>query len=233
MVEKLSIITGDEEIEIESNKSDYAALLIKGLLGVAPIVGPIMAETLANSIPNQKLDRVIEFTKILESKLNRLDESVIRIKFKTEKFTDLLEDALLQASRAFTNERRQYLATFLATSITTDEALHLQEKRILAVLGELNDAEIIALKWCSLLKKDEIRAEEFLEQHSQVILKGYHEYIIGEGDGMDYSSDTEIILENYMEHLKQLDLIIVHSSPFADLLLRYIGIAEDSVDNPS
>jgi hypothetical protein len=61
-----------------------------------------------------------------------------------------LEDGLTQAARAMTEERRNYIASLLANSITNEELSHIEEKKLLELLGELNDAEILTLKFYSL-----------------------------------------------------------------------------------
>jgi len=84
---------------------------------------------------------------------------------KTEEFNDLLEEGVIQASRALTDERREYIASLLKNSITNEKLTHIEEKKLLALLGELNDAEILTLKFYSLMA-DEKR--KFAELHSDL-----------------------------------------------------------------
>lgn len=92
-------ITDEEEISLRTNSSDIKAALLKGVGGAAPILGPMISEALAAVIPNQKVSRVIAFVEVLEIKLKHLQEDFLKQKMMTEEVTDLLEDALNQASR--------------------------------------------------------------------------------------------------------------------------------------
>jgi hypothetical protein len=126
MSDKLTIKAKDEEIEIKTNRSDIAAALIRGVVGAAPFVGPIIAETLSATIPNQKTDRIITFVKVLEDKINYLEEDLLNEKFRSEEFADLLEDGLQLASRALSHERKEYIANLLKNGLVNEEQTHVE-----------------------------------------------------------------------------------------------------------
>lgn len=90
---------------------------------------------------------------------------MIEQKMKTEEFIDLLEDGLAQAARSLTDERRQYIASLLKNSITTDDLSHIEEKKLLSLLGELNDAEILILKFYNLYAKEQ---REYATKHNEL-----------------------------------------------------------------
>ena len=150
MNEELSIIKSDEQMDVDTNRSDMAAAFFKGLIGSAPFVGPVLAETMGIAIPNQKLDRLITFARVLDDKVKYLKEDTVKLKMETDEFRDLLEDSLIQASRAMTDERREYIAALLKNSITNEALAHVEKKKLLALLNELNDAEVLTLKFYSL-----------------------------------------------------------------------------------
>jgi hypothetical protein len=58
MADKLSIILGDEEIDLSSKKQDHLASIVRAISGLSPF-GSIMAETILKMIPDQKQDRLI------------------------------------------------------------------------------------------------------------------------------------------------------------------------------
>jgi hypothetical protein len=152
----LSIKASDQEIEIRASKGDYAAALVGALIGAAPVLGPLAAEVITSTIPNQKMDRVVLFIGLLEDKLKYLEQDVLEQKVKTEEFTDLLEDALSLASRALTRERRRHIANLLKNSLTNEELDHLGKKKLLAILDRLNDAEVKLLYYYSLENREKI-----------------------------------------------------------------------------
>lgn len=170
MSEKLSILETRGELDADTNRldvaADAAAAVAKGLLGNVPKIGPIVSEIVGTIIPNQKMDRLITFVRVLGDRVKYLEDDFVDAKMKTEEFTDLLEDALRQASRALTPERREYIASLLKNSITNEELTHAQEKKLLSLLGELNDAEIIFLKFYSLSQGQK---PEFAERHKDLL----------------------------------------------------------------
>ena len=104
------------ELEIKTNKSDVAVAFIRGVIGAAPFVGPILAETLSATIPNQKTDRIITVIKILEDKIKYLEEDLLKEKFTNEgsrTYSKMDSNKLL---RALSEERKSTLPIFLRTA---------------------------------------------------------------------------------------------------------------------
>jgi hypothetical protein len=218
----LSIKAKDEEIEIKTNRSDIAASLIRGIIGAAPFVGPIVAETLSATIPNQKIDRIITFAKLLEDKIKYLEEDLLKEKFQNEEFADLLEDGLQQASRALSKERKEYIANLLKNGLVNEEQTHLEKKKILSLLNQLNDAEIVMLKYFSL-RGDEDR-EDFANKHRFLKFRD-----IAEDRLLDEVISEELTL-SYVNQLERLGLVKAdaedptNTTYLGDVLLWQIGL---------
>jgi hypothetical protein len=68
-----------------------------------------------------------------------------------------LEDALPQASRALSDERKEYIANLLKNSLTDDSLEHAGKKKLLSLLNELNDPEIILLYYYTVDGKGQER----------------------------------------------------------------------------
>jgi hypothetical protein len=221
MGDNLSIIATDEDIEIKGNKSDVAATFAKGILGaVVPHIGGMLAEVVSTVIPNQKLDRLITFAKVLDDKVKYIEEDMLEVKMKSEEFTDLLEDGLIQASRALSDERRHHIASLLKNSLSKDELAHIEKKKLLSLLNELNDIEIVRLKYHSLRPLDE---DEFWERNKA---------LLSEPSMFDGSPQEEIdkhaLYKSYGLKLEQLGLLEgERTSDLGDLLLRYLDLKED------
>jgi hypothetical protein len=165
MTNALSIIQSDESSDLETRREDVAAAVVRGIVGAAPFVGPLLSEAITATIPNQKIDRVIAFAKELDDRVRYLEGDTVKLRMKDEEFTDLLEDGLIQASRAMSPERRSYIASLLVNSITNKQLSHIEEKKLLSLLGELNDAEILTLKFYSLLPNEK---REFAALHEDL-----------------------------------------------------------------
>ena len=224
--EVLSIIAKEKEIEINSNASDRAATLVRGIIGVAPYVGPMLAEAITSVIPNQKLDRVISFIKVLNDKVKYIEEDVLKVKIQSEEFTDLLEDGINQASRSFSDERRQYIASLLKNSLSEDDLSHIEKKKLLSLLNELNDLEIIRLKYHSLRASE---VDEFWNRHEHLLK------VPSTWDGAPQEKvDKHALFQSYQLKLEQLGLLedksgVDRTSDLGDLLLRYIDLKESDI----
>lgn len=92
------------EIEnLSSNETDVAVAGLKGLLSLIPIVGSILSETIAFHIPNQRIDRLENFAKLLSAKFENIDDLVkenLKDKFNDPKSLPFLEKILNQVIKS-------------------------------------------------------------------------------------------------------------------------------------
>ena len=193
----LSIVRVEEELELEATTSDVVGVLMRSLAAYVPKLGPILANIVGVAIPNQKLDRVIAFIKVLGDRVKYLEEDVAKKRMETPEFAVLLEDGLSQASRALTDERRQYIASLLSNSLTTEHLKDEEEKKLLWLLGELNDAEVLMLKFHSLSLK-----------HKQAFA-ALHEELFAPLNSRDIQRNVEkkALRDSYRARLTELGLI--------------------------
>ncbi len=148
--------------------TDIATILGKGLVGAIPFVGPLAAEIVGSVIPNQRIDRIESLLKILESKIEEKDRQKIEQRITSPESVDLIEDGFIQASRALSEERKEYIASLLKNSLTDDELKHIEYKRLLSLLGELNDLEVLILK-SDVLHRGKPEYDEFWETHEDAL----------------------------------------------------------------
>jgi hypothetical protein len=235
MSDMLSIKPSNQEIDLETNKSDYYALLTKrfgtigaaltsaGLTGpAAPLISSILGEVISLVIPGQKMERVVIFLKVLADRLKYLEEDFDKEKLKNEWFTDLLEDAVLQSSRALTQERKEYIADLLKKSLTDDELDHLGKKKLLSLLNELNDAEIILLYYYSL---DTEELKETLRSRYPFLPKK----TTSRDERWRSEDPNQQMYSAYRGKIMSLDLLYLPGTDYrttnlGNTLLRYIGL---------
>lgn len=129
---------------IKANKADEALSFVKAGISSLPIpCFGVVAEILYTFIPNQRMDRVAKFIEILA---NKVQEHEVLL-FKENKFAvDVLEESVLQASKALSEERNSYLATITYDSLECDEQGHNFQKLVLFTLSELTDFEVSLLE---------------------------------------------------------------------------------------
>lgn len=181
--------------------TDIAAILGKGLVGAIPFVGPLAAEIVGAIIPNQRIDRIESLLKLLESKITEDKKTKVEGKIITPESVDLIEDGFLQAARAISEERKDYIASLLKNSLTNDHLEYIEHKRLLSILGQLNDLEIIILKSYTLHQGDP-DSEEFWKIH-QDSLHPRSAYL----DSTQKDVDKHVIHQTHKTHLASLGLL--------------------------
>ena len=196
-------MTTKEFPKLESMSADYITTFMKGGLGAIPFVGPLMAEIVGNVIPNQRMDRLVQFVQLLQQRLSSLEEDVLRQKLLSPGSVDLLEDAFLLASRATSAERLEHISSVAAIGLTHEEANLAESKRMLWLLGQLNDSEIIILRGSLASTSDEFNADrDFHHRHKEVLtLNSPH---LG---STDKEMEKAAVTKSYRQHLHDLGLL--------------------------
>lgn len=186
--------------DLKSNKIDLLASVAKSTLGTVPYAGSFISEIVSNIIPNQRIDRIANFCRDLDNRINTLPAEIIDSYLNNSEFIDLLEESFLQASRAFTDERKSYILNLVLNAIIEEKIEIIQSKHLLKILNELNDIEIIWLQhydnYSGALDK------EFAEKHKNVLTKIY---AFNKCD--DETFIKAAIQDSYLDHLYRLELI--------------------------
>ena len=201
----MSVLPKQEKIldikkdDLEVKKRDLIASALKGVCGTLPIVGPSIAEIIGYVIPSQRIDRIASLLKALESKVDPEQKARIEAKMLEEKSVDLMEDGFLQTARALSEERIEYIASLLKNSLTDEDLEQSAYKRLLFLLGEINDIEVIILKSYSIYGAEH---QEFWENHKEVL--AVPAAYLG---ASQEEIDKHAIYETYKANLAHLGLI--------------------------
>jgi len=196
----------DEDQVSESlaiQKADYVASAAKAVLGVVPFAGSLLAEVAGTVIPNQRMDRIVNFAEMLEQRLSGLEQDFVRSQLNNEHFTDLLEEGLRQAARSLSDERREYIANLIANSLSSEDIEFIEAKHLLRVLGEINDIEVIWLKYHFNAQYHGIGDQDPLWEKHEAVLQPVGAAM---GDPQNIH-DKETFQESYQNHLVQLNLL--------------------------
>lgn len=124
---------------------DRSTALARGTIGMVPVAGAILAEIVEQIIPNQRLERLEAYVRFLNERLNTLPIDELRERMQQAANIDLFEAGAHQAVRALSEERKRYIADVVASGIIGDDIGRLQAKRLLALLAEIDDEQIIIL----------------------------------------------------------------------------------------
>jgi hypothetical protein len=186
--------------EIDQNATDYVVATAKAVLGMVPFAGSLLAELAGTIIPKQRIDRLADFAQKLENRFDGLDREQIRSKLTDENFTDLVEETALHAARAITEERRSYLAALLATGVSSDRISFIETKHLLRILGEVNDIEII---WLRFYLHPVINGDHEFRAKHEAVLEPVRATL-----GSDQATiDRHALQQNYLQHLISLGLL--------------------------
>lgn len=174
----------------------YAGAVIKGGMASVPIVGSLAVELLNVTIPNQRQERIEKLLLILSSKVFDIAPEQLEEKFNSPDFVDIFEDILFQSVRSASSERLEYLASVVEYGLRQEEIDHLQIKRLLEILKEINDVEVVLLQ--SYEKRNRYN-QDFREKHSSIFDLSKLE--------SNKVKEQKVMLENYNSHLINLGLV--------------------------
>ena len=186
---------------LDNRTVDYVLSAAKAVVGPLPIVGPLVSELAGVVVPNQRVDRIAKFMVQLERRVRELESPAqIMEQLGDESFTDLLEEGFQQAARSLSDERRRYIACLICSGLSGARIRHVESRHLLRILDELNDIEIIWLRfyWEPTIGGD----EHFRGRHAEVL------QFAGATLGCSQEEvDKHTLQESYKEHLSQLRLL--------------------------
>lgn len=188
---------GIELPSLKNQREDYITSMLKGILGAAPFAGSLISELVSNIIPNQRIDRIGKFASELEIRLKSLEESFIYSKLKDETFTDLLQEGIKQAIDSLSDERRQYIADLLVNGLNSQDVSFIESKHLLKILGELNDIEILWLRY--FLYPTHKKDREFHDKNKHIFEIPY--------EFTEASNLQRTLKDSYLRHLVKLGLL--------------------------
>ena len=189
----------DDTVNLKPNKIDVSVSIGKSATALIPFLGGAIGEIIGNIIPNQRIDRITRFLESLDKKISELEKENLKSKITSPPYVDIMEDAFQQASRALTDERIEYISSLMKNGLTSKEVETIEFKKILWLLGELNDAEVIILKAYDHLRGDD---DPFHEKHKNLIY-GPQAYIGSTQKEVDKYS----LHQTYRRHLESLGLL--------------------------
>jgi len=213
-----------KNIILSTRPVDHVTSVLKGAVGAVPIVGPMLAEVVGTLIPNQRIDRIVDFAQKLHDKIEKLEDDLLQSRLTNENFTDLLEESLQQVARATSDARREYIANLVANGLNNDDLDSIQDKHLLRMLGELNDIEVI---WLVAYAQGFFMGQqsEFQKRHANVLKPiGAHM------DSAQQEIDEEALQKSYKLHLEREGLLKTNNSgsyeisSLGRLLVRRIGM---------
>ena len=192
--------SNSEHEDLKSRLADYSVAATRGAANLIPIVGPVLAEVLGVVIPQQRIDRIAKFAAELERRLSSVEKNMLESQLNNGEFTDLIEEGFRQAARSLSDERRQYIASIITNSLSSENISYAESRHLLRILDEVNDIEII---WLCFYREPTMGGdEEFRETHKNVL-----EPVYATLGSSQETLDKSTLQESYKEHLFQRRLL--------------------------
>lgn len=130
---------------LESDSRDKLISAARGALAAVPFVGGLLGELISNVIPNLRHDRIVRYLRNLEDRVSQMEEGEAKIALASPEKIDLIESGGFQAARATSSERIDLIAQTVANGLSAEESEVVRRKRLLKLLGEIDDDELAIL----------------------------------------------------------------------------------------
>ncbi len=163
----------EELPDIKQKGKDTFLGFAKAGINLIPLAGTFIAETVSNIIPNQRLDRVCKYLEIISKKISELSESekVFRQLMDDKNILFLFEKSIKYSSETINENKYDYYAEFIISSVNDKTTEQMQKERMLDILSELNEIEIILLIYYSLsmMTLAEKEKNEFIQKNKAIL----------------------------------------------------------------
>jgi hypothetical protein len=134
-------LANDLEKSVRDRLTEYASAGVSAL----PLVGGVLGQALNDVIPNQRIERIVKYIRLLESRLEAIEEKRVRTLLNDPVKQDLVVAGGSQAARALSDKRLKYIARIVANGIDNEEVENIRKSRLLRLLSELDDDEVAIL----------------------------------------------------------------------------------------
>lgn len=124
---------------------DRVAALARAGVGMVPIVGSALAEIVTEIVPNQRIDRVVDYIRLLEVRIASMEIDRVAEDLRLPHNIDLIEEGAYKAARTISDDRRDHIASLVSHGISPAAAETLRAKRLLSIYGDLDDGDISLL----------------------------------------------------------------------------------------
>jgi hypothetical protein len=131
--------------DLDKKVLDHLAAYASAGVSMVPFAGSLLGQVLTDVIPNQRIDRIIEFVRVLDNRLASIEDARKQELLEDPAKQDLIVMGGNQAARALSNERLEYIAEAVANGIDSEATKTARKNRLLGLLGELDDDQLAIL----------------------------------------------------------------------------------------
>lgn len=142
--------------DLDPNAFDHLASGIRLAGALIPAAGPVLAELLTEVIPSQRKDRLVEYMRRLDYRLQVVEadmagaRDVFERNARSEYGTAIIEDSMIQSARTVEPESRERIAALVVRSLTEEELQYERTRKLLNLYIDLTYSEVIHLLYAAL-----------------------------------------------------------------------------------
>jgi len=130
---------------LDDNLRDKLVAAGKAAAGFIPFVGGPLAEIVGAVVPGQRADRIAAYLHQLADRFSALEDHITSGIAASPPKVDLIEEGGFQAARALSDQRIRQIVHAVVEGISQSDADIIRRKRLLTLLGELDDDEVALL----------------------------------------------------------------------------------------
>lgn len=130
---------------LDNQTRDHLVALTRGAANAVPFVGGLLGELVTTVIPEQRQDRIVRYLRELGARMEKLESGIGKAAIQNPEKIDLIESGGYLSVRATSQERIEQIAEVVANGLTAEDADIVRRKRLLALLGEIDDDEVAIL----------------------------------------------------------------------------------------
>jgi len=199
---------------VNETTHDLLISVFKGVVGTAPIVGPVMAELFSQAVPNQRMDRMARFCKELDTRIQKIESHHGLFDLSDSDRVFLLEKVVQKAADASSQQRLRNLAALLVNGLSGEKVDIDREVYVLSMLDQLTDSEVV---WLRFYLDPTARDKLFREKHASVL--DPKPMVMGRSEA---ELEEAAISKSYKENLLRLGLL-KHSRNGKNIQITQLG----------
>ncbi|MDR6853616.1 hypothetical protein J2Y54_003136 [Sphingomonas sp. BE123] len=131
--------------DLDNSARDHLVAITRGAVNAVPFVGGLLGELVTATIPRQRQDRIATYLRKVEERLATFEAAEAKAALQNPEKIDLIEAGGYLAVRATNAERIRQIADVVAHGLARDDADVIRRKRLLSLLGEIDDDEVAIL----------------------------------------------------------------------------------------
>ena len=178
-----------------------------GLTGAVPLVGAVLQTALTETIRNVRLDRMEDYLRYLQGRINEL---MLKVALEKPEGLDLFEEGLWQSARALSDDRKKYIAELVVKGLQ-ETGLEQQEMRhFMRILEQLDDRQLILLAEYHPANSPNVGNEQgarFHEANRNVVQPGHAVADITDHTGQEEAQRGSRLNEIMRRHLSSVGLL--------------------------